>query len=174
MPHDARAVANHFLSLAEERGQQLSVMALLKIMYFAHAWHLAKYRQPLIAQQFEAWKHGPVNRVVYEQLNKLGSTAITEKLLKLDVNTVKFVPASTNFEPDVEKFLVNIFDYYSRFHPYELSDLTHEKNTPWDIIWTKADKNAVAGMLIPDALILDWFEKTGGRLYLSGEQGGNV
>ncbi|MFM9718924.1 Panacea domain-containing protein, partial [Streptomyces galilaeus] len=42
-------------------------MTLLKVLYFAHAWHLAKYGKPLVAQPFEAWRHGPVNRVVYDQ-----------------------------------------------------------------------------------------------------------
>lgn len=174
MSHDARAVANHFLMLSEARGRSLTSMSLLKVIYFGHAWHLAKYRSPLVAQPFEAWQHGPVNRVVYEQLKSSGTASITKKLVVLDIDTASFVTAHAEFDPDKEKFLNNIFEYYSQFHPYRLSDLTHEKNTPWDIIWRKAEQSAVAGMIIPDDLILDWFEKTGGRLYLSKEQGVNA
>jgi uncharacterized phage-associated protein len=173
MPDDARAVANLFLDMAAERGHRLTPMSLLKILYFAHAWHLAKYKAPLVGQPFEAWKHGPVNRVVYEQIKKFGSSEIEGKLTKLDPTNGTFVEAICALESDKITFLGNIYSYYSEFHPYTLSDITHEKGTPWDVVWNAAERGAVPGMLIPDELILSWFEKTGGRLYRSGEQGVN-
>ncbi|MCV3206674.1 DUF4065 domain-containing protein [Mesorhizobium sp. YC-39] len=174
MSYDAREISNLFLEMADARGRRLTSMALLKILYFAHAWHLAKYKEPLIGQKFEAWKHGPVNRVVYDQIKWFGAGPITERLRKLDVSTGTFVEAQGAVQGERRVFLENVFAYYSEFHPYKLSDLTHEKGTPWDIVWNTAEKNAVPGMLIPDDLILEWFEKTGGRLYRSGEQGANT
>lgn len=174
MAYDARALANFFLDMADDRRRELSAMALLKILYFGHAWHLAKYKMPLIGQQFEAWKHGPVNRVVYDQISKCGSSPISIRLKKLDLISGSYNDAKYEFDADLTRFLTNIFDYYSQFHPYKLSDLTHEKDTPWDRVWNAADKRAVAGMVIPDKLILEWFEKTGGRLYRAGEQGVNT
>jgi uncharacterized phage-associated protein len=174
MPVDARAIANLFLDMAAVRGHKLTPMSLLKILYFAHAWHLAKYKSPLVGQPFEAWKHGPVNRVVYEQIKKFGSFVIDEKLKKIDPGSGTFVEAICTLNGDKITFLENIFAYYSEFHPYKLSDITHEKGTPWDVVWNAAERSAVPGMLIPDELILKWFEKTGGRLYRSGEQGVNT
>ena len=50
--YDARAIANFFLDRADERGLKLvSIMTLLKVLFFAHAWYLAKENKPLIAQQ---------------------------------------------------------------------------------------------------------------------------
>lgn len=174
MGKDARAIANYFLDCAVEYGQQLSPMSLLKVLYFAHAWHLAKFKAPLVAQPFEAWERGPVNRVVYEQVKKFGKNAITEKLRVLDPKTVKFVPATCELSDEQKEFLKNIFSYYGRFHAFKLSDLTHVEGTPWDVVWKAAEKGAVPGMWISNDLILDWFEKTGGRLYLDGEQGANA
>jgi uncharacterized phage-associated protein len=171
MPHDARAIANLFLDMAADSGRALTPMALLKILYFAHAWHLAKYKSPLVGQPFEAWKHGPVNRVVYEQVKAFGSDNISIYLTKIDSNNGKFVQAVCDLDEDRKEFLQNIFSYYSEFHPFKLSDITHERGTPWDIVWNAAERGVVPGMLIPNELILEWFEKTGGRLYRSGEYG---
>lgn len=173
MADDARAIANYFLDCAERDGISLTAMSLLKILYFAHAWHLAKYRKPLVAQPFEAWQRGPVNRVVYDQVKGLGKKPIRDRLTVLDVSTVSFVEAKCNISDEKQNFLNNIFSYYARFDPFKLSDLTHMFGTPWDIIWKEAEVNAVPGMWIPNDLIMDWFEKTGGRLYLSKEQGAN-
>lgn len=63
-PYDARDIANFFLDAAERNQTTLSITSLLKIIYFAHGWHLAEFGLPLIGQPFEAWQHGPVVRVV--------------------------------------------------------------------------------------------------------------
>jgi len=161
--HDARGVANFFLDRASECRRPISVMTLLKVLYFAHAWHLAKYSRPLVGQPFEAWQHGPVDRVVYDQLKKLGSRPINIKLTSFDPYKCQFTVTQYSFEPEISRFLENIYDYYSAFHPFKLSDLTHERGSPWDIIWTEAETRAVPGMVIPDSLILSWFQENKGH-----------
>jgi uncharacterized phage-associated protein len=137
-------------------------MTLLKVLYFAHAWHLAKYEKPLVAQPFEAWKHGPVNRVVYEQLKHVGSRPIHHRLKSFDAGCCAFVETKIHSNPELCGFLDNIFDYYAEFDPFELSDLTHEKGSPWDIVWQQAEKCAVPGMVIPNSSIMKWFRGRGG------------
>ncbi len=159
--HDARGIANFFLDRAVQTQHPITVMTLLKVLYFAHAWHLAKYSAPLVAQPFEAWKHGPVNRVVYEQLKGNGPRQINSKLVSFDPISCQFTETICNLELETINFLTNIFDYYSQFHPFKLSDLTHEEGSPWDIIWNEAEKRAVPGMIIPDSLIMEWFRKGG-------------
>ena len=58
-------------------------MTLFKVLYFAHAWYMAKFDKPLIAQPFEAWKLGPVNRVVYDQYKNYGTKPIEKKAFYL-------------------------------------------------------------------------------------------
>lgn len=157
--HDARAIANFFLDRAEVRGMKLSIMTLLKVLYFAHAWHLAKEDKPLIAQPFEAWDYGPVNRVVYDQFKTFGKNPINTRAVSFDPAQAKFLPTHYRLDADTEKFLTNIFDYYSQFHAYKLSDLTHEKGSPWDVIWAAAATRAVPGMYIPNDLIASWFRQ---------------
>jgi uncharacterized phage-associated protein len=157
--HDARAIANFFLDRADARGMKLSIMTLLKVLYFAHAWYLAKEDRPLIAQPFEAWDYGPVNRVVYDQFKKIGKNYISIRAVSFDVNQACFCQTPYSLDADTEKFLKDIFDYYSQFHPFKLSDLTHEKGSPWDVIWSAAATRAVPGMHIPNELIAAWFRQ---------------
>lgn len=161
--HDARGVANYLLDRAQHRGVDVTVMTLLKVLYFAHGWHLAKFGRPLVAQPFEAWQHGPVNRVVYDQLKGLGAKPIRQYLKSFDVNTCGYSNASADLDDETAQFLDNIFDYYARFHAFKLSDLTHESGSPWDVVWRAAETRAVPGMLIPDSLIVEWFRGEGRR-----------
>jgi uncharacterized phage-associated protein len=154
--HDARAIANFFLDRAEKTGVALTIMTLLKVLYFAHAWYLAKSGKPLIAQPFEAWRHGPVNRVVYDQFKDYGERVLNKRAVSFDPSALKFRPTEYSFDAETIEFLCNIFDYYSKFHPFKLSHLTHEKGGPWDIIWTAAEKRAIPGMIIPNELIAAW------------------
>lgn len=158
--HDARAVANYFLDRAKESKLKITAMALLKVLYFAHGWHLVKFDQPLVAQPFEAWRHGPVVRVVYDQIKRLGSSPIDHRLTAFNISVGGFAEANPQLDDSTQEFLNNIFDYYSKFHPFVLSDLTHEKGSPWDVVWQTAEKKAVPGMLIPNSAIKEWFGKS--------------
>jgi uncharacterized phage-associated protein len=157
--YDARAIANFFLDRADSRGSKISIMTLLQVLYFAHAWYLAKEDKPLIAQPFEAWDYGPVNRVVYDQFKKFGKKPINTRAVSFDPSKVCFCPTSCSVDTETEKFLCDIFDYYSQFHALKLSDLTHEKGGPWDVIWSAAAERAVPGMYIPNDLIAAWFRR---------------
>src|ERR1019366_7798558 len=103
--HGARGVANFFLDRAFHKRRPISTMTLLKVLYFAHAWHLAKYIRPLVAQPFEAWRYGPVNRVVYEQLKNLNSRPIQSKLNSFDPIQCRFCETGYNFDFDTTRFL---------------------------------------------------------------------
>lgn len=159
--HDARAIANFFIDRAETQRRQLTIMTLLKVMYFSHAWYLVKYNKPLIGQPFEAWKYGPVNRVVYDQCKSLPGGVIKNKLISFNVEQACFSETNYNFESETKKFLQEMFDYYSSFHAFKLSDLTHEKGSPWDLVWSEAGERAIPGMVIPNESIRGWFSERG-------------
>lgn len=168
--NDARAVANFFIDRARHENVPLTVMTLLKVLYFAHAWYLAKFHVPLIGQPFEAWQYGPVNRVVYDQYKHLGKKKIEEKAKSFDPIRLEFLPTVYKFDAETEKLLGNVFDYYSKFHAFQLSDLTHEKGGPWDTVWSEAQDRAVPGMVIPNELILAWFQRSGAVDWTDREQ----
>ena len=55
----AQTVANHFVELLHDQGG-ISNLKLQKLLYYAQAWHLALYGEPLFRDRIEAWVHGPV------------------------------------------------------------------------------------------------------------------
>ena len=157
--HDARAIANFFLDRAERQGRKLTTMTLLKVLFFAHAWHLAKEGKPLIAQPFEAWEYGPVSRIVYDQFKNNGKEPISKRAVSFDISRSSFCSTPYDLNEETEVFLNNIFDYYSKFDAFKLSDLTHQKGSPWDVVWSAAATRAVPGMYIPNDLIASWFRE---------------
>lgn len=53
-------VADFLLVESRERGEILTNLKLQKLLYYAQAWHLVLHGDPLFAEEFEAWVHGPV------------------------------------------------------------------------------------------------------------------
>jgi uncharacterized phage-associated protein len=172
MAYDARVIANFFLDYGTERDQPVTIMPLLKILFFAHAWHLGKTGLPLVGQPFEAWKYGPVSRVVYDQFRSSGENPIRGRATVLNVLSARYETAKWDtLDEETRNLLRNVFDYYSRFHAFRLSDLTHEKGGPWDLVWSEATRRAVPGMVISDDSIRDWFQQSRPLLRGVGDSG---
>ena len=69
------------------RGQPVDLLKLVKLVFLAHGWRLGCKGDPLIREQVEAWKYGPIVRSVYDAFKEYGKrritkTANTGKLLK--------------------------------------------------------------------------------------------
>ena len=153
MPHDAREIANFFLDHADARGVSITNMSLLKLIYFAHGWHLARYGRPLVSNRFEAWPRGPVVRAVYECFQDAGDGPIRERATRFDPLTATRVPADYLLHAKEEDFLRQIFDAYGHLHAFRLSDLTHEPGSPWDQLWNDVGGATNPGMRITDESI---------------------
>ena len=157
MSHDAREIANFFLDHADSRGVPLTIMSVLKLIYFAHGWHLARFGCPLVKNRFEAWQHGPVVRVVYDCFQAEGDKPIRDRATRFDPLTATSVPADYELDAEERSFLRQIFDTYAHLHAFRLSGLTHEPGSPWDQLWNEMDGSTNPGMRITDESIRDHF-----------------
>lgn len=157
MAADARAIANLLLDMAESKGLSLSITSLLKIVYFAHGWHLARFGSPLVGQPFEAWEHGPVVRVIYDAFKGESGRKIEGRAKVFSAANARYEVATCSVDVDTSKFLESILESYAQFHPYSLSEMTHEVGSPWRQVWERASKEAVPGMRIPDTAIREYF-----------------
>src|SRR6185437_2444728 len=72
--YDSRTIANYLIGKAAPRGG-LDPLQVMKLCYIAHGFTLALTGRPLIEDDVEAWKLGPVVRRVYDHIPG-GSTAI--------------------------------------------------------------------------------------------------
>lgn len=160
--HDARAVANAILDLAEEARQPIYSTSLLKILYFAHGWHLARFEEPLIGQPFEAWQHGPVIRVVYDQIREFSGRPVQGRLKAFDAMSGAFKEAQSILPDHSRALLATVMRAYGPLHPFALSDLTHEANSPWDRAWRAADEGRGPGVRIENGEIREYFLRLNG------------
>jgi uncharacterized phage-associated protein len=157
-PYDGRAVANCVLEFAEEDGVDLTQMQVLKILYFAHGWFLAAYGEPLIAQPFEAWEYGPVIRVVRESLRQYGKGPIKNRIEAFDVSTGEIYEFPSCLYKGHREFIRNIFSAYCRHDGWTLSEITHEKDSPWDKIWNSKLPIGRLSLRIDNREIQSYFE----------------
>lgn len=158
MTYDARAVANRMLDLAERRRLPLSLMSLLKLMYYAHGWHLAKSGKPLCRPGFEAWENGPVIRCVWEALKGQASNPVKQRAEKYDPLQDEWVTATSTFSEEDERLLDQVLGAFGHLSGPQLSDLTHEEDTPWHRVWHGGGR-VTFGMRIDDELILEYFRR---------------
>jgi uncharacterized phage-associated protein len=157
-PYDGRAVANCILGISEELRIPLTQMKLLKILYFAHGWFLAAHRQPLVTQPFEAWEYGPVVRVVRDALRDFGREAVSGRIEYFDLKTGEIFEFPSNLEKPHREFVEKIFLSYCHYDGWKLSEITHERGSPWDKIWNSAEPIGRLALRIDNKEIQRYFE----------------
>jgi uncharacterized phage-associated protein len=147
--HDAIAVANEMLGVAQGRGRNLTIMQLLKLVYFAHGWSLATFDRPLIRDEVQAWQYGPVIPRVYNAFAHTRGAPITSQWAGTNG-----APLRANLTADEQALLVDVFEGYGHLHAFQLSDLTHQAGTPWLEVFNTSG----AYSPIPDETIKRYFK----------------
>lgn len=157
----AEAVANEFMKLAEhEQCSDFSPMKVQKLVYYAHGWHLGLFDTPLIREAIQAWKWGPVVPELYHEFREFGNEPIDRRARNMrwkDGDLAEFEPEVDN---DQAKSLVaQIWKVYGGYSPVQLSNLTHENGSPWDMVAKRFNYNIPFGIDIPNDLIQEYFKK---------------
>lgn len=130
MPYDSRQVANAFLELAEKSQTKVTNMQLQKLVFLAQGFSLALRDEPLTYHNIHAWQWGPVLPKLYKACKQYGNMPIQEKLS---------VPPEAGFEipPDsIDHAIIRgVWESYGHWTGGQLSALTHEAGSPWDVTW---------------------------------------
>lgn len=150
--YNAHQIANFFIKQSQDTGIELTPMKLIKLSYIAHGWHLGLYDTQLLDEVIYAWKYGPVIDTIYTDFKKYGNSQITE-LYKDEVNCIYPMTGS-----DKEEFLNMIWTSYGRFSGIQLSAMTHQPETPWDIVWNKRGGKNLKHSIIPNDLIKEHYK----------------
>lgn len=99
----------------------LTNLALQKILYIAHMFHLGRTDEPLIPEQFEAWDLGPVIPRVYRALKIFGNKPIRDVFM-----------SPNDLEDGVEKnTLTEAAESLSSRTSGELVSITHWDEGAW-------------------------------------------
>ena len=138
MAHDARLVADCLLDMACRKGQSLSIVKLLRIIFISHGWTLALLGRPLVQNAIEAWDHGPVITDVYAAYRSQGTYT-----LRPDGRDTSALAM------DERSILDQTLTIYGTMDDAHLSDLVRKSGSPWDLSRQAGGRSAH----IPDALI---------------------
>lgn len=127
------AVANAFVDLASTAMPQ---MKLQKLTYIADGWNLAIAGQPLVDANAEAWDNGPVFRSIWNRVRDLGMRR--GKIQDYD-GSIPEAALSSQERAVVE----HVWRKYGDKSAQQLSDMTHQANTPWTRAYYSRGQNAV-------------------------------
>jgi len=126
--YPAAAIANAFLEVAKNKGDAVSPMKLLKLVYYAHGWHLALEDEPLLNESIEAWRHGPVVASLWGRMKKYSGGAVDEPV---GGGMFSDPPSIEEDDEFVQELIDQVWDAYGDFGAVKLSNLTHMPGTPW-------------------------------------------
>lgn len=126
-------------------------LKLQKLLYYAQGISLGMYGKPIFKEKIEAWQHGPVVREVYGHFSKFGRNNIE---ISMNDESEKILNKIEN-NREVSEVLNLTYDNFAIYTAWQLRQLTHEDNTPWDI----TQKTKGLGKEIDNQLIKEYFEK---------------
>ena len=148
------SAANYFIKKSLETGKEITPMKLVKLVYLAHGWNLGINGNEPLNEGIEAWKYGPVVPTIYHRFKSYGSHSINQADYDPETKSIPIVSS-----PDLVPLLDKIWDVYGDMTGLQLSTLTHQPNTPWDIIWNQQEGKKKMNALIPNAVIEDHYKK---------------
>ncbi|UIP32589.1 Panacea domain-containing protein [Stutzerimonas kunmingensis] len=146
----SEAVANYFIQKSFNEGVSLTPMKLIKLVYIAHGWHRGYFHKNLIDDGVQAWRYGPVIPELYRNIRRYGRNNVTGF-----IDGYGIIGDQANPAPDENSLalLEHVWKTYSRYDGLQLSAMTHQRNTPWDITWRDCDGNSYAQPIISNELI---------------------
>ena len=167
MAYPALAVANAFIDIAKETGSSdVTPMKVQKLVYYAHGWYLATQDQPLINEQIEAWQYGPVVRSIYGLAKHYGNGPINQFLAEPEFTpsgNIEMVPKMLSLDSSraIKPFLEWIWAQYGRFSGTQLSNMTHEVDSPWhEVVFDRYNGSVPLGTDIDEDTIRSYFKQS--------------
>lgn len=148
-------ISNYFIekSISDiDYANDLTIMKLLKMVYISHGWFLAYNDRPLISDAVLAWRYGPVIVKIYNAFKHYGKSPVSSLV---DISGNNYISSSELPNENMQKFLEPIWENYKKYSGLELSSLTHQSGSPWDITYHKHGKNSI----IPNDLIKSHYKK---------------
>jgi len=132
MCYIASTIAGYFIGRSNKEEQPLSVLQLIKLVYISHGWNLALYDIPLISDKIEAWKYGPVMPSLYRFFEEIGLTKddLVNSFTIEEVNCIR---------AEHLELLNKVYVKYEQMTGEQLTDLMHEKDTPWSAVWNNGN-----------------------------------
>lgn len=127
---------------APERPDLLTHLKLQKLAYYSYGALLAFGCEAAVGPiEFEAWKHGPVSRSIYELFRHYANMPIGRA-------------ARPDLSPIVEAHLQDVINVFGRMTAWQLREESHMTDSPWSYTY-----DGTPGRLIPESMLREHFQK---------------
>ncbi len=101
-------------------------MKLQKLVYYAHAWHLAYFNKPLISEEVQAWKFGPVIPKLFSKCSKWKDGNIIGYID--DNGEIPYIDPNDKVANVV---IDKVMEVYGSLSAGKLSSLAHAPDSAW-------------------------------------------
>jgi uncharacterized phage-associated protein len=137
----ANYIAACLINLSHEKERPVSNLKLQKLLYYAQAWHLAIFKQPLFNDEIEAWVHGPVVPIVFQTYRN---------------NRWAPIPNGANdaIPEGIRGYLEEVWKVYGHLEGNDLERLTHSEEP-----WLKARGGIPPDMSSHAVIMKDWMRE---------------
>lgn len=136
-------IANWFLQKGIDSKNLITQMQLHKLVYFAHALSLAKSGDPLVNGQFEAWQYGPVLPELYTYTKSWGSAPSASLLAVPHDQSIHHLQTPKLSSSDSIELCETTWNNFSKFDGRQLSNISHEKGSPWDVVYKENQRATI-------------------------------
>ena len=127
--HDSRAIANHIVDLSIAGKKNINLEQLMQFVYISHGWVLACTNKPLIKDKIHANRDGALLKPIKKSFEK--NKNITKKAIETDPVFGRLSFFTANLTSTERNLIRRMFNYYSKYNPYELNEEIQEINSPW-------------------------------------------
>jgi uncharacterized phage-associated protein len=155
----AAAAGNAFLSF-ERQESGYPVMDWIKLqslLFYAHAWSLARLDNPLFNEAVEAWSWGPVVQEIYTQTSHYGNSEVVGNLKKIEFKDGALVTSIPFTDVRTLNFLKSVWDVHKIYTGLQLASSTILPGEPWAVV-RETIKASEEKPVIPNTLIMDIFK----------------
>ncbi len=129
--------------ILENSRRTVTQLELQKLLYLSQMTHLGKYNKPVLAARFEAWKFGPVNRLLYNEIKRFGANPIPSTEILGNVDTISAVGHTA------QAVLNQTVDELSEMTASDLIRITHWVKGAWAKTYNSKNPNSE----IPESLM---------------------
>ncbi|MEI7924488.1 MAG: type II toxin-antitoxin system antitoxin SocA domain-containing protein [Planctomycetota bacterium] len=118
-------VADYIILQLVSGGEQINLLKLQKLVYYAQAWSLAIREQSLFDDKFQAWVHGPVSRKLYDRFAESKSlySSVSESDLQAGFTSDRISPID-------RAHIDAVMEVYAPLSGSQLEEMTHQEE-PW-------------------------------------------
>lgn len=151
------------ISYIFEKMQEVTPLALQKLLYFTQGIYMVKFNKPLFTEDCMAWVHGPVYEDVYNLFRNFKYSPIEDNRFAIFKGCYKEL---NDDEKNTIDLVINSFGKYSAT---VLSEITHNES-PWKDARGNQDPLQYSRQIISKDKIKNYFKKVSEKYGVDTEE----